>query len=331
MSRFWLCLLAIGIGQACARGQSPYLMAFEAPLFAGSAVGEPLAGQHGFYVPSAGGAPARCFRYEQNPLGVVANPVGGEQFIACTRGPDYSRIQHDVEFTERCWSVQFDLNVLATGTLPTENYAGSISLQPFPGDGSLILLLNWDNVQRATHYTIRVLGHDAAGGVPFLAGLPVDSPAFAALTANHWYRVSLRVEFASDRLASISVRDLHDGSDRETFIPVNPNGYFLGGGTARSGLPSAFRIFAGGGFSGDPYRGNTVAIDNLGLLAWSSDCPGDVNDDGVVNLPDLAILLGNLGSGNGRLHTDGDLTCDGDVDLPDLTALLNVYGSICTP
>ena len=58
-------------------------------------------------------------------------------------------------------------------------------------------------------------------------------------------------------------------------------------------------------------------------------CFGDLNGDGVVNLPDLAQLLGNYGTTSGATYEDGDLDEDGDIDISDLAALLGVYGTTC--
>ncbi|UCG88379.1 MAG: hypothetical protein JSW71_07505, partial [Gemmatimonadota bacterium] len=68
--------------------------------------------------------------------------------------------------------------------------------------------------------------------------------------------------------------------------------------------------------------GNVVAYDVVPA------CPGDLDGDGVVNLADLAQLLGHYGE-SGVVYEDGDLDNDGDVDLADLAALLGVYGTIC--
>ncbi len=59
------------------------------------------------------------------------------------------------------------------------------------------------------------------------------------------------------------------------------------------------------------------------------ECWGDLNGDGVIDLADLAQLLGNYGTTSGAVYEDGDMDCDGDVDLSDLAALLGVYGTTC--
>lgn len=56
---------------------------------------------------------------------------------------------------------------------------------------------------------------------------------------------------------------------------------------------------------------------------------GDLNCDCVVNLEDLAMLLGNYGTTAGANYFDGDFNGDGAVDLADLAELLMRYGGEC--
>jgi len=59
-------------------------------------------------------------------------------------------------------------------------------------------------------------------------------------------------------------------------------------------------------------------------------CLADIeNGDCLVNLSDLARLLGNYGMVEGAVHDDGDLDDDGDVDLSDLASMLGQYGDDC--
>jgi hypothetical protein len=55
-------------------------------------------------------------------------------------------------------------------------------------------------------------------------------------------------------------------------------------------------------------------------------CEGDVDNDGLVGLSDLATLLANYGTTGGACYNDGDLDFDRDVDLSDLAAMLANYG-----
>jgi hypothetical protein len=61
----------------------------------------------------------------------------------------------------------------------------------------------------------------------------------------------------------------------------------------------------------------------------SSRCPGDLNDDSVIDLFDLAQLLANYGVAEDAIYEQGDIDEDGDVDLGDLAELLRVYGTTC--
>jgi hypothetical protein len=54
-----------------------------------------------------------------------------------------------------------------------------------------------------------------------------------------------------------------------------------------------------------------------------SDCPIDLNGDGVINGADLGLMLANFG-GSGI----GDVDCDGDVDGADLGLLLAAWGPV---
>jgi trimeric autotransporter adhesin len=58
-------------------------------------------------------------------------------------------------------------------------------------------------------------------------------------------------------------------------------------------------------------------------------CPGDVNGDLVVDLADLAVLLGHFGITSGATRGDGDLNGDGAVNLSDLAELLGAFGASC--
>ena len=54
-----------------------------------------------------------------------------------------------------------------------------------------------------------------------------------------------------------------------------------------------------------------------------SDCPIDLNGDGVIDGADLGLMLANWG-GTGI----GDVDCDGDVDGADLGLLLAAWGPV---
>lgn len=97
----------------------------------------------------------------------------------------------------------------------------------------------------------------------------------------------------------------------------DPSEWFIGGVNSLTGPNPSYMLQA----YTDPQR-----------HTWDNDCipcPGDLNGDMMVNLSDLAQLLGNYGMTSGATYEDGDLDGDGDVDLSDLAALLGVYGTSC--
>lgn len=55
--------------------------------------------------------------------------------------------------------------------------------------------------------------------------------------------------------------------------------------------------------------------------------PGDLNENGAVDLQDLASMLANFSRSGDATYTDGDTDCDADVDLEDLAALLANFGA----
>jgi hypothetical protein len=72
-------------------------------------------------------------------------------------------------------------------------------------------------------------------------------------------------------------------------------------------------------------RGSMAGLIDLAVPV----CFGDLDEDGQINLGDLAQLLGHYGTTSGASYLDGDLDADGDVDLGDLAELLSVYGTVC--
>ena len=92
-------------------------------------------------------------------------------------------------------------------------------------------------------------------------------------------------------------------------------------------------FFENGGNAGLIARiaGGEMAKQVIPIEMWlhQVQCPGDLNGDLLVDLSDLAELLGNYGQSEGMTYQQGDLDDDGDVDLSDLAALLGVYGAVC--
>ena len=74
-------------------------------------------------------------------------------------------------------------------------------------------------------------------------------------------------------------------------------------------------------------------IDNLAVVhrtvACADPCPGDLNGDGWVTLPDLGIFAAKFGLQVIATRDDGDFTGDGDVALDDFGVFALQFGSQC--
>lgn len=82
--------------------------------------------------------------------------------------------------------------------------------------------------------------------------------------------------------------------------------------------------FAAGLITNDPDE-----LDQGAVPCWVGNCVGDLDEDGQIDLADLAILLANFATPADANPEDGDLDLDGDIDLTDLALLLSVFATFC--
>jgi hypothetical protein len=80
---------------------------------------------------------------------------------------------------------------------------------------------------------------------------------------------------------------------------------------------------------GDPGSTGLPVVDIGAYEFQGQTCVGDITGDYLINLDDLAQLLGHYGRQPDALYPDGDFDADGDVDLDDLAELLGRYGAPC--
>lgn len=76
-----------------------------------------------------------------------------------------------------------------------------------------------------------------------------------------------------------------------------------------------------------PVSASTVSLAAASFsftVGGAPDCPGDLDDDGDVDLGDLGVVLAAF-----NRTADGDLDGDGDTDLGDLGIVLSAFGNIC--
>jgi hypothetical protein len=71
---------------------------------------------------------------------------------------------------------------------------------------------------------------------------------------------------------------------------------------------------------------NPAATLNDNTCDYTCRCPCDLNGDGMVNLPDLHIVLGHAGCSG---QCQGDLNNDGQVNFADIVIFNSHFGSPC--
>ncbi|MFN0137045.1 MAG: immunoglobulin domain-containing protein [Phycisphaerae bacterium] len=130
------------------------------------------------------------------------------------------------------------------------------------------------------------------------------------------------------------------GSDPMTF-QWRRNGLPLTDGTTPSGSVSSgansatLRITSVG--PADVAAYDVVATNPCGdvtsatahLTVTRAECAGDLDGNGVVELPDLAILLTQFGCNTAEAGCSADIDVDGSVGLSDLAVLLAAFGTPC--
>jgi hypothetical protein len=173
----------------------------------------------------------------------------------------------------------------------------------------------------------------SAGGLPIAGVARWDGAAWSALGANTAIGVWGLEQFDDGRGPA-----LYATGGFTQFGGIEANGIARWDGqswtTLRSGLfrdsamlgmalnvfddGSGPALFVGGRF--DTAGGRSVN----NIAKWAC-LPGDLNNDGCVDLADLGILLADFGCTGG--NCPGDVDGDGDTDLTDLGILLANWGS----
>lgn len=104
-------------------------------------------------------------------------------------------------------------------------------------------------------------------------------------------------------------------------------------------VPNDYANLSGNGDTSQPLpydlRLNPRIITNPDMGAYeffgdTSDCPGDINSDGMVDLNDFAILAIHFGVQSGATYGQGDLNGDGAVNLDDFAILATNFGNACS-
>jgi hypothetical protein len=245
---------------ASAHGQ--FYAGFELPDYNASAAGTPVTGQQGWYQPVVGGADGNVYTYSGNALGLVQNPVGGNQFLGGTSGGGtlFPRAQRDMNFGPGTWTAAYDMAGDFLGTAPATQFLSSFSLQDSTTARSFIAVNAWDDLANpSAGYSAQFNVFNAAGGA-----LNNQSPGsfWEGLDLNHWYRQYITFDFNSNRILEVTLVDLHTGRSAS----AQPTDWYMtGGASPTQPLPTGFRFFVGGSVAG-----NTMGFDNI----WIVPTPG---------------------------------------------------------
>ncbi len=154
-------------------------------------------------------------------------------------------------------------------------------------------------------------------------GLWTTDPATATTGFEFAIPLSLLGVTTGDEICMVAMVSGTTGWISNQFLPTDDSATTLD----NPGLPP----FSFADLSGDQFVCYTIAESQGCPNAGGSGnfCTADLSGDCMVDLADLAIMLGNYGTTGGATHDDGDLDGDGDVDLSDLAIMLGQYGDDC--
>ncbi len=241
--------------------QAQLISGFERPNFMGSAGGTSFVGVEGWYQPVATGIEQGVYTYSGNALGLVQNPVGGNQFIGGSSqgGTLFPRAQKNFGFGSGAHTIAYDMAGTFNGVGSSALNLSSVSLtSQFGAAGSFKTFIALNNFVDLAN---PAAGIKAEFNVFDASGMATNNlspgPAWQNLNTNHWYRQFIDFDFASNRITAVTILDLTTGLS----TTANPDGWFLTGGAGSTlDLPDSFRFFIGGA------SGNSAGLDNIFVI-----------------------------------------------------------------
>ncbi|MFN0133237.1 MAG: GC-type dockerin domain-anchored protein [Phycisphaerales bacterium] len=253
---------------------------FESPPYSGSPAGVPLPPQELWYQPVPGSADFDVYTYAGNVLLLPPNPTGAAQFIGgrSLGGTQQARAQLDHNFgSSSRWTISWDFCARFDGVLPATQNLGGFSLQP-NATRDFNALYTWVDPNAAAAFNSGFIVYDAAGVQAPAPGLSAG-PEWQNLQKNHWYRQTVTIDYATNRVVEVTIADLTVGGPTAS---ARPTGWFLGGGSAPGlPVPTAIRTFAGGASAG-----NITGFDNIDICPFvvSGFAPGGGPEGTIVNI-----------------------------------------------
>ncbi len=218
-------------------------------------------GQSGWYNPVSGSVDGNVFTYAGNSLGLASNPNGGNNFLGMKvlTAQGSNRAQHAVSFSSTVETLSYDFIAAFSGTAPSADNLGSVSLQP-GATNYFQTIMQWatpvNHTANADAFNANI-GHFATNG----GGIVFDSPgtAWQSLPLNHWFHQTVTWDFGTNLITDTTLTDITAGGATNDF---KPTGWYLAGGANNAGglaTPTDVRFFTSGS------AGDIMGYDNASV------------------------------------------------------------------
>jgi hypothetical protein len=251
-----------------------------------SAAGTAMNGQAGYYIPAVTGSiDGNCFTYAGNTIGVPVNATGGANFWAGASGGGtaFARSEKAITIPANCQvRIDFDICCRYTGTVVPANNIGSVSFQPSATSRVPILLARFP-----TPLAFPPSGWNADVTLgPTVAGAQTTfpDPNYLNLPFDVWHRWGCTIDLTTAEYVEFR---LTNGATSVTTVYTPLPGAMLLTNSVATAMPTAFRMFCGGGL------GNVFAIDNLLIVHSASYAAYGTGCVGTAGTPALAAATGS--------------------------------------
>jgi hypothetical protein len=153
----------------------------------------------------------------------------------------------------------------------------------------------------------------------------LEGPVLTDGSLNEFDLSALNIVINSPTTLTVGLQffDAPNGDGLKPTLATDDNGCQSGLSVVFTPGPDIWFNLCAFGVSGDLVI--RTIIDPMGSII---PCPGDINDDGVVDTADLGLLLAVFGQAPPSLP-EADINGDGVTDTADLGLLLSVFGTPC--